>query len=152
MTAKSLRNASLATLTVRLSASWRARFDRVGIVLSVVCGIHCVLTPLLIMFFPMMDGYISDAVFHRLMLVLIVPVASLLLIRWQTSHEALPVILGAVGLVLLGAAAFLPESLLPGYLDHSITIGGALCLACAHVLNLRHGCACCPPDISENHV
>jgi hypothetical protein len=77
--------------------------DKIGMALSFVCGIHCLLTPLVILSMPMMARYyLSHPGFHLLMALLIIPIGLLaFLMGYRHHHKSKVLLLGIPGLFLV---------------------------------------------------
>ncbi|WP_322965719.1 MerC domain-containing protein [Sphingomonas fuzhouensis] len=109
--------------------------DALAISASTLCLIHCLLLPVLIAFLPAIAEWADlGETFHIVMLVIAVPLSGLTLIGgWRRHRAGLPVLVGAVGLILLIVGlAF--EGQMAGT---ALTVAGGLTLAVAHIANLR---------------
>lgn len=114
--------------------------DRLAITVSAVCLLHCLLTPALVLLFPVLGSTIvgDHAAFHGLLLALIVPSSVLAFWLGLKRHRDRRVLaLGATGLAVLVLAAVLgPEGL--GVTGEKLVTGvGGVVLAAGHVLNFR---------------
>ena len=88
--------------------SWPINGDRIGVVASVLCAIHCAVTPLLLLFLPVFGKAWSHPASHWLMALLVVPLAAVTVSTGYKKHRRKWVIAsGVLGilLVLVGAAA-----------------------------------------------
>ena len=147
---------------MRLFASnvWTAAsvWDRIGISLSGLCAIHCVLTPLLLIALPFspLIGALHDWL-HPVLIVLIVPIVALAY-RHTPAGPDRRVIVGffAAGLVTI-TTAWLSHDLIGAWGEASLTLAGSLLLITGHWKNARchHRCDECtsapahaPHDIS----
>ena len=91
-----------------LGFSWPINGDRVGVVASVLCAIHCAVTPLLLVALPVFGKVWSHPASHWLMAMLVVPLAAVTVATGYTKHRRGWVIAcAALGIlfVLAGAAA-----------------------------------------------
>lgn len=147
-------------VTSKSHCSTHGWLDSLAISMSVICAIHCLLTPLLVILFPILTTtFWIHQDFHLWMLLFVLPTTSLAVFLGCRKHKDKIVIgLGAIGLACLFAVS-LYESfsytyqlqehgsaclhcLSDGSKNHfSITtcaniIGGIL-LASAHVRNYR---------------
>jgi hypothetical protein len=113
--------------------------ERAAVGASVLCLIHCIGLPLLLAALPVLSSLapIPES-FHVWVLVFAAPSSALALFAGRHHHRrAFPLMIGAIGLILLATGALL---LLGGRWETPVTIIGSLCLACAHIANwrLRH--------------
>ncbi len=77
--------------------------DKLGILLSSLCAIHCVLTPVVILSLPMLARYyLAHPYFHGLMAILILPVGiAAFWSGYKHHHKAQVFALGLPGLLLI---------------------------------------------------
>ena len=115
--------------------------DGMAVIFSGTCMVHCLLLPLMVTVFPIVQGSLLDEQqFHLVMLLLILPTSLIALTIGCRKHkDRLTLVLGTVGLVVLTFTALFGHDNF-GYLGERIvtTIGG-LVLALAHIQNFR----CC---------
>ena len=122
--------------------------ERLALGGSCLCLIHCLALPLIVAALPAASsGLAIPESFHRWVLALAIPTASLALVQGQRRHHrAWPLAMGAVGLALLAAGTFL---LAEGTAETVATVCGSLVLASAHIGNwrMRHAAGeCCEDD------
>lgn len=134
--------------------------DKVGMALSFLCLIHCLIGPFLLIAIPGLKVSLDHEVFHWIMLGLVIPVACFSFIRSYKSHNIkFPLKLGSVGILFLLVGVIVPEIyghdhvLHDGDSDHFgehlnvetletvFTVIGGLILAYAHYFNFRQ-CQC----------
>ena len=127
-------------ILMSMSASFLSRLlDRFGATGSVICAVHCALTPLLLAAIPSLglSAWLSHG-FER-GFVLFVTVLGLFSLLWgyrrHRAFRALTLLL--VGLAILWAGAYVP-ALHQHVVVHAVvmTLGGTL-VGLAHVVNLR---------------
>lgn len=112
----------------------RDRLDRVGMVLSGLCAVHCVLGVVLVSALGLGGhAFLAPAV-HEVGLVLAIVIGIATIGIGALRHGAVgPLLLGTVGILLMAAAIAvghgLPEAIL--------TIAGVALVATAHMRNLR---------------
>ena len=115
--------------------------DGVAVFLSGTCMVHCLVLPMLVTLFPIVQGsLLEEQYFHLIMLVLILPTSLFALTVGCRKHkDRTTITLGAAGLLTLTTTAIMGHELF-GFLGERIatTIGG-LILASAHIQNYR----CC---------
>lgn len=113
--------------------------DRLGISASVLCVLHCIATPFLVMSIPLFGHWVNSIWFHIVMAVLIFPIAAVALFNGYKIHKRpLILILGGIGLGFIGAGLLANNH---AHHDHSQTfiltaIGGTF-LVTAHLMNLK---------------
>jgi hypothetical protein len=123
----------------------RAKADMVGIALSALCMVHCLVLPLLVSFAPaILRGLPGDDVTHRV-LAIGIALAGGLAFRsgYKVHRKGWILALFLLGIALISAAAALGDSVLPGFGETGITICGSLLLITAHWCNRSfcHSCA-----------
>ncbi len=144
------------TITAGLSSAswWRASDwrDRLGICLSILCLVHCLLTPVLLALVPVGAalGFWQHG-FHQAFL-MIVPIVALLAFvpGWKQHRDTRVWYWGGFGILCLALGVAVAE-----HFGHSsqidwgplayeliFTVAGAACLIRAHLLN-RELCVCC---------
>ena len=87
--------------------SWPISGDRVGVIASVLCAIHCAATPVLLLFLPVFGKVWSHPASHWLMALLVVPLAGVTVATGFKRHRRKWIIAsGVLGIVfvLVGAA------------------------------------------------
>ena len=113
--------------------------DRVAITLSVICAVHCLLLPVLLVMVPALIGTaIGEESFHRWLLVGVVPVSLVALglgCRHDQSLQRLSV--GLTGLVIISIAAFHGHDLFGETGEKVATLVGASLIASSHIWNHR---------------
>lgn len=118
-------------------SSVRFRLDRMGIALSGLCAVHCLLGIALVSIFGL-GSVAGESLFapaiHRAGLALAVVIAALTLGLGAAMHgQRGPLLLGAAGICLMAAGLFAPH----GLIEALLTIAGVMLVAFAHLLNLR---------------
>jgi hypothetical protein len=113
----------------------RRRLDRIGIMLSGLCAVHCLLGLVLVTLLGLGGGFFLDPAIHRAGLALAVLVGLVTLGLGVLRHGQLaPLYIGGSGIALMSAGLAvthgLPEAIL--------TIAGVALVATAHIRNLRH--------------
>ncbi len=105
--------------------------------LSVACAIHCALMPITIILYPVLTSTLmSDEVFHRLMLLVILPISGLSFLFGCRRHRKIFVSLFALtGFTFLVFAAFWGHDLLGESGEKMLTVIGGLLMAGARVQN-----------------
>jgi len=113
----------------------RNRFDRLGIVLSGLCAVHCLVTLLLVAGLGFSGGILLDPALHRVGLALAIVVGAVALGFGLVRHgKRGPLAIGAVGLALMTLALVTGHS--PA--EAGLTIAGVALVALAHWRNVKH--------------
>ena len=115
--------------------SIRDRLDGIGVLLSGLCAVHCVLSILLVSLLGLGGSVLLAPEIHRVGLGLAIVVGIVTLGIGALRHGLPgPLMIGTAGVALmalaLAAGHGLPEALL--------TISGVALVATAHIRNLRH--------------
>jgi hypothetical protein len=113
----------------------RHRLDRVGVLLSGLCALHCVLGIVLVSVLGLGGQALLAPAIHEIGLVLAILVGIVTLGLGVLRHgQTGPLLIGAGGIALMALALLvghgLPEAVL--------TIAGVALVAMAHIRNLRH--------------
>lgn len=129
-------------------------FDKFAIFLSATCAIHCLLTPILIIFLPIVgSSFFADANFHLWMLYLVMPTTAIAIFLGCKKHkDKIVITLSALGLLIVTVSTIYQYSLQADSGDcvicmsggHSISnplvwvniLAGALLIS-AHVRNYK---------------
>lgn len=114
--------------------------DRMAIILSGTCMAHCLILPVLITLFPIVQGsLLEEEHFHALFLIFVMPTSLVaLFIGCRKHRNFLTAALGAIGLTILLVAAFWGHDWVGLSGERIITtIGGAI-LALGHLSNYKH--------------
>lgn len=115
--------------------------DSLGITISSVCAIHCVLLPLIFLIAPY--SFLASHEFHEALIYFILPCALIAFILGCRKHGDTKVaIMGTLGIILLASALLLHD--LHSHDQHSeelttvlITIAGSILLVLSHIRNRK---------------
>ena len=115
--------------------------DNLGITISSVCAIHCLLLPMIFLIAPY--SFLASHEFHEALIYFILPCAFIAFVLGCRRHKDLMVaIMGMFGIVLLGSA-LLMHDVLHGD-QHSeefttvlITVCGSILLVFSHLRNRK---------------
>jgi len=119
--------------------------DYTSISLAGICVVHCFLTPVVLILFPVVSStLVFEEVFHELMLFMVIPASVVAMFLGCRRHKDFSVImLGGVGLYFLLVGAFA----VTGYLESILTLIGAFIMISGHLRNFRlcrkDGCGHC---------
>ncbi|MGN8000909.1 MerC domain-containing protein [Sphingomonas sp. 22176] len=118
------------------SVRWQARLDGVGICASALCMLHCLALPLVLAALPSVAArFAPGEAFHWILLFVAIPTSALALVGgWRRHRATAPLIVGAMGLILMALGVAIPWR---EALETGLTMAGSLCLASAHIANWR---------------
>ncbi|GAB5535986.1 MAG: hypothetical protein Rubg2KO_22350 [Rubricoccaceae bacterium] len=120
------------TAPLQTSSVW----DRIGIWLSSVCAVHCLLMPVLLLALPFWSGgHVLHEIAHPILLVALVPVTLAAMRRSREGALWLFTGLGMVGLAMIS------HDVLGDLSASALTLLGSLFLITGHRCNQ----ACCEP-------
>lgn len=112
----------------------RSRLDRLGIVLSGACAVHCVAGLALVGLLGLGGPLLLAPEIHEYGLVAAIVVGALTIGIGALRHgRMLPLVLGGAGIALMATAVAGPH----GVAEAMLTIAGVGVLAIGHVLNIR---------------
>jgi hypothetical protein len=114
-------------------------FDRVAIVLSTICIVHCLAMPFVIAVLPVAAFAIGgDGHFHSLMLWFVVPTSVLGFGLGLRVHRRFDIVaMGVVAIAALAATALWGHSDWDPSLEVTVNVASSVLLAAAHWLNFR---------------
>ena len=112
----------------------RNRLDRVGVLLSCLCLVHCVAGLILVAGMGVGATFLLDPAIHKIGLLLATVVAGAAIGLGALRHRRpLPFVVAMTGLTFMGGALAVGH----GYEEAVLTIIGVLLVAAGHILNLR---------------
>jgi len=113
--------------------------DRIAIVLSTVCIVHCLAMPFLIALVPVAALTLGgDAHFHELMLWLVVPTSAVGFALGYRVHRSVAIVaIGAAAVVVLALAALWGHDAWGRAFGTAGNVAAGLVLAFAHWRNFR---------------
>lgn len=113
----------------------RARLDRIGVLLSGLCLIHCVAGLFLVGMLGLGGGVLLNPDIHRWGLVFALVIGAATIGIGAMRHgRFLPLAVGSTGLCLMTGAVAVGH----GNAEVVLTVIGVLLVATAHILNMRH--------------
>jgi hypothetical protein len=116
-----------------------ARLDRMGLIVSGLCLVHCLAGLLLIGMLGLGGGLLLHPAIHRVGLIAAVMIGAATIGANALRHgHRLPLALGASGLLLMAGAIVSAH----GAGEALMTIGGVALVAAAHGINIRRGPCC----------
>ncbi|MBX9883654.1 MAG: MerC domain-containing protein [Novosphingobium sp.] len=115
-------------------AMLRGRFDRLGVLISGLCMVHCVAGLFLIGVLGLGGGVLLNPAIHRFGLIAAFVVGLFTIGAGALRHgHRLPLALGTTGLALMAAAIASDH----GTSEALLTISGVVLVASAHIVNMR---------------
>lgn len=115
--------------------SIRNRLDGLGMVLSGLCAVHCLLGLVLVSVLGLGGGVLLAPEIHEIGLALAVGVGVLTLGLGALRHGRTgPLLIGGLGIALMATALLVGH----GPAEAVLTIAGVALVAFAHIRNLRH--------------
>ena len=112
----------------------RGRLDRLGILLSCLCAVHCVLGLVLVAGLGVGATFLLDPAIHRAGLLLATIVAGTAIGLGALRHRRpMPFVVAMTGLTFMGGALAVGH----GQEEAILTIIGVILVATGHILNLR---------------
>ena len=113
----------------------RHRFDRLGLLLSCLCAVHCVAGVVIVLGLGLGTSFLLDPIIHEVGLLLATLVAAVAIGLGAMRHRrAAPFVTAMAGLTFMGGALAVPH----GYEEAVLTIIGVGLVSLGHILNLRH--------------
>lgn len=123
--------------------------DKLAISLSLLCTVHCLIVPLIIVLLPSLTALkLDNEAFHLWMVLAVIPTSVYALTMGCKQHKRYQLMtLGTLGLLCLILAAFLGEAFLGELWEKTLTVIGASIIALGHYWNYRlcqyqDPCAC----------
>lgn len=118
----------------------RLNWDKIGIGLSSICVVHCILTPIAFVVLPAIGFAAGEHTheFHWIMGGVLLPVALIAFVRGFKHHrQFLPALIGTIGVAIIFAALFFVDSHDDLFQHFAISMLGSAFLLVGHVLNRR---------------
>jgi hypothetical protein len=76
--------------------------DKLGVLASAICAVHCMLTPVIALFSPVLSSYFESNLVHLIIFLIAVPLALFAFIVNKKKHGSnMPLILGLIGITCL---------------------------------------------------
>ncbi|XOV78107.1 MAG: MerC domain-containing protein [Aestuariibacter sp.] len=113
--------------------------DKFAIGLSLMCAVHCLLVPILLVFLPSLAILQLDSEqFHLWLVVAVIPSSVFALTLGCKQHKRYQLLgMGAIGLILLILALLLGEKRIGETGEKTLTVLGSACVAIGHWINYR---------------
>ncbi len=112
----------------------RPKLDRLGITLSGLCAVHCLLGLVLVSVLGLGSEALLSPSIHRYGLALAVLIGAVTLGLGALRHgKRMPLLIGCAGLAMMSLGLVVPH----GLPEAAVTIAGVVLVATAHIRNLR---------------
>jgi len=133
-------------------AKYKLFWDKLGMTMSAVCLVHCLMLPVAIVALPLVAAqWLQASGFHGVMVFILAPVVVLAAVSGLRMHRRMGVAGAMVaGMFLLSTAAFAGESWLTREWEVVLTVAGGAILIIAHAANLIL-CRTCPACAEHAH-
>jgi hypothetical protein len=123
--------------------------DRIGIALSGLCMVHCLVLPMLVPFLTTLSVFAESEMTHFVLAALIVPTVAFSAWSGYSKHgKSIIVCLLASGTLAVVIAMFAGEHFSSEPLEAGMTTLGSVLLIAGHWQNHKHRAIC---DITEPH-
>jgi len=110
------------------------RLDRLAVMISGLCVVHCVASVVLLGILSSAAMWLTNPLWHEVGLGLAIGFGGVALVGGAMAHGSFwPVVIGAIGLATMTCALLIPHG--PG--EMALTITGVTLLAIAHLMNRR---------------
>ncbi|MCL6249987.1 MerC domain-containing protein [Altererythrobacter sp. KTW20L] len=124
----------MSTIIPRIREGLKGRMDRLGVLLSCLCLLHCVVGLILVAGMGAGASFLLDPAIHKYGLLLATIVAGAAIGLGAIRHRrAAPFVVAMTGLSFMGGALAVGH----GYEEAVLTVIGVVLVAAGHVLNLR---------------
>ncbi len=120
------------------------KLDKLGMILSIGCMIHCMLMPIMLPLLPAIGfAFGHDYQFHLVLAFIIGAIAIVALIFGHRKHGmGTPFVIAIPGIILLFAMAYSEYLGVNSAIVTIVTVEGSLLIAVAHYFNHKYLCAC----------
>lgn len=130
-------------------ASFRSLFDKVGITITSLCAIHCIMLPVLLPVLPLLGlSFMHNHAFENIVLLTTMVLGFItLFIGFHRYHRKLYPFYS----LFLGGFIYWQKAAWGAEYEHTILIIGAILVVLAHVMNMRlcNQCTSCDDDKEE---
>ena len=122
----------------------RQLLDSLAVTISSVCAVHCLALPFIVAAYPLLGLWsMDDLLFHRLLLIVIIPISLIALLLGYRRHRSRQVaVLGMLGIVTLVLVVMFGHDWVSTTGERLATTAGGLTLASGHVFNAINARRC----------
>jgi hypothetical protein len=114
-------------------------YDKFAIGLSLLCTLHCLALPLLILLLPAVSAvFLADEGFHFYMVMMVLPISCFSLCVGFKQHQESKILLqGVTGLIILSITVLLGHEQLGEITEKLLTLLGSSFICYSHYLNYK---------------
>ena len=114
-------------------------YDKFAIGLSLLCTLHCLALPLLMLLLPTVSAvFLADEGFHSYMVMMVLPISSFALWVGYKQHHSFKILLqGVTGLIILSITVLLGHEQLGEVAEKLLTLLGSSFICYSHYLNYK---------------
>ena len=113
--------------------------DKLGMIISGICVVHCLLAPIIVLALPWIEDIFSHEIIHLFLLLFLFPLAIFTFTHGYKIHKKVSIIImGITGISLISIPIITHPS---SFTEKVFTITGSIILIIAHYNNLK-GCKC----------
>ncbi len=114
-------------------------YDKFAIGLSLLCTLHCLALPLLMLLLPTVSAvFLADEGFHSSMVMMVLPISSFALWVGYKQHHSFKILLqGVTGLIILSITVLLGHEQLGEVAEKLLTLLGSSFICYSHYLNYK---------------
>lgn len=135
------------------NSSIQDHWDKTGIATSMICILHCLLTPFLAASLPILAA--TERSTHIGLTVVLMAIGIVAFVPGYRKHGRRSMVyLGMLGFTMLCVAVFLPEKLATESIEASLTVIGGSFLIIAHLSNMYFclSCSVCGEKPCRTHA
>jgi MerC mercury resistance protein len=107
-------------------------FDKWAVLISLLCVVHCLILPFLILIIPFLGFLANEHWVHQVLILIAAPISAIALWRNDGWRNPLNFALAFIGLLLLALTAFVPQLFV---YEMPLSVTGALLIAYVHIRN-----------------
>ncbi len=113
--------------------------DRAAIALSLLCIVHCILLPILVLVLPAVTflAAVDNELVHGAMLLVAVPISVLAMYSGYHKHKVTSVVGSTLAGILVLISAFFLHEVIGDIAEAGLTVLGSVLLASGHLRNYR---------------
>ncbi|QHN04970.1 MerC domain-containing protein [Granulicella sp. WH15] len=111
--------------------------DRIGIIASAACFVHCVGAPIVLSLMAVYAHLLpAEETTHRVLAILVTILGAVAILSGYQKHKRRSILaLMALGLALISTGALFGDRLPSHWLEVAITLAGSICMITAHRQN-----------------
>ena len=89
--------------------SWERNTDKIGVIASIICAIHCIATPFLLLVTPAFGSIWSHPSTHFVMALIVIPIAALMMAKGYKRHRIKWILgIGSAGILFVVGGTVAP--------------------------------------------